>query len=363
MTRRMVTAVANPHVDILGHCTGPAIGRPARRAAAGVGVRRRGRVRGVPGARVAVEINCRPNAMDPPTAAAAGRRAGLRFAIDTDAHAPGPAGLAGPRHGPGRAGRHQRGPGDQHPRRGGNGGWRQAPAGRGAAGLAADQPGGGVGGELGPGDRDAGEDDRRRPAAGRARGRSWARSASRPAGRSAAPGRWCRAATPCSPRPAAGAASAGRCGRATGWRPGPAPEPRRSAGRTRPAAAGEQRRAESDDAPSAVQGSGTRQPSRPFSAPRGPGWSTGSWTRAAGMSGTSCRPSSSPWYRYAEPGRASISRIAARARRRPRPRSSLGEAPPVSSHVLALAWRSSGQADAELSGVAPGLDQAVLRLP
>jgi hypothetical protein len=79
-----------------------------------------------------------------------------------------------------------------------------------------------------------------------------------------------------------------------------------------------------NDGPTAVQGSGTRQPSRPFSAPRDR-LKTGSWTWSPGMSGTSCRPSSSPWYRYAEPGRASISRIAARARRRPRPRSSLGE--------------------------------------
>jgi putative hydrolase len=87
MTRRMVAAVENPHVDILGHCTGRRIvGRPrpqssfdhdevfAACAASGT----------------AVEINSRPDRRDPPEellrAAAA---AGCRFSIDSDAHAPG----------------------------------------------------------------------------------------------------------------------------------------------------------------------------------------------------------------------------------------------------------------------------------
>jgi putative hydrolase len=87
MTARMVTAVRNPHVDVLGHCTGRII----------VG---RGRPESVFDAEavfgaccehgVAVEINCRPERMDPPDPLlqlAAGM--GCLFAIDTDAHAPG----------------------------------------------------------------------------------------------------------------------------------------------------------------------------------------------------------------------------------------------------------------------------------
>jgi putative hydrolase len=87
MTRRMVAAVENPHVDILGHCTGRRIvgrQRPQSRfdheevfsACTASGT--------------AVEINSRPDRRDPPEellrAAAA---AGCRFSIDSDAHAPG----------------------------------------------------------------------------------------------------------------------------------------------------------------------------------------------------------------------------------------------------------------------------------
>jgi putative hydrolase len=87
MTRRMIAAVENPRVDILGHCTGRRIvGRPrpqssfdheavfAACAASGT----------------AVEVNSRPDRRDPPEellrAAAA---AGCQFSIDSDAHAPG----------------------------------------------------------------------------------------------------------------------------------------------------------------------------------------------------------------------------------------------------------------------------------
>ena len=87
MTRRMVPAVANPHVDILGHCTGRKL----------VG---RGRPQSTFDAELvfaacaqfdkAVEINCRPERLDPPDELlGAGARVGCRFAIDTDAHAPG----------------------------------------------------------------------------------------------------------------------------------------------------------------------------------------------------------------------------------------------------------------------------------
>ena len=51
MTRRMVAAIRNPHVTVLGHCTGRLIGpnRQGRGLAAGVGVRRGRGVRGMPG--------------------------------------------------------------------------------------------------------------------------------------------------------------------------------------------------------------------------------------------------------------------------------------------------------------------------
>jgi putative hydrolase len=87
MTERMVTAVSNPHVDVLGHCTGRLLagrGRPESAfdpEAVFSACRDHG---------VAVEINCRPERQDPP-----GRllrlavEAGCTFAIDTDAHAPG----------------------------------------------------------------------------------------------------------------------------------------------------------------------------------------------------------------------------------------------------------------------------------
>jgi putative hydrolase len=87
MTPRMLKAIANPHVDVLGHCTGRMIagrGRPqsefnAERVFAAC------RDYGV-----AVEINCRPERQDPPDELL--RQAaemGCLFAIDTDAHAPG----------------------------------------------------------------------------------------------------------------------------------------------------------------------------------------------------------------------------------------------------------------------------------
>ncbi len=88
MTLRMVTAIANPHVDVLGHCTGRLVAggksRPESEFDADIVIeacRRFG---------VALEINSRPERLDPP------RRllrqaveADVLFAIDTDAHAPG----------------------------------------------------------------------------------------------------------------------------------------------------------------------------------------------------------------------------------------------------------------------------------
>jgi putative hydrolase len=87
MTKRMLTAVANPHVDVLGHCTGRLVtgkGRPESEFDADA-VFEACRENGV-----AVEINSRPERLDPPRRLL--RRAvelGCEFAIDTDAHAPG----------------------------------------------------------------------------------------------------------------------------------------------------------------------------------------------------------------------------------------------------------------------------------
>ena len=92
MTERMVRAIANPHMDILGHCTGRQIGKLGRSgkprpesefdpelvfaACAQFGV--------------AVEINCRPDRLDPPKRLLRlAVEANCRLTIDTDAHAPG----------------------------------------------------------------------------------------------------------------------------------------------------------------------------------------------------------------------------------------------------------------------------------
>ncbi len=88
MTDRMVTAIANRHVDVLGHLTGRMLGGRARRPesafdhdAVFAACREHG---------VAVEINCRPERQDPPDRLLRlAAEAGCLFAIDTDAHAPG----------------------------------------------------------------------------------------------------------------------------------------------------------------------------------------------------------------------------------------------------------------------------------
>jgi putative hydrolase len=97
MTRRMIKAVANPHLDVLGHCTG-------RRLATGGGDRAHRGARGRPESAFdaaavfaacsqhgkAVEINSRPDRLDPPKRLLRqAYEAGCWFAIDTDAHAPG----------------------------------------------------------------------------------------------------------------------------------------------------------------------------------------------------------------------------------------------------------------------------------
>jgi putative hydrolase len=87
MTERMCVAISNPHMDILGHCTGRIIvgrGRPESEfdpelvfaACAEFGV--------------AVEVNSRPERRDPPKRLLRlAVEAGCKVSIDTDAHAPG----------------------------------------------------------------------------------------------------------------------------------------------------------------------------------------------------------------------------------------------------------------------------------
>ncbi|HET9138346.1 PHP domain-containing protein [Actinophytocola sp.] len=87
MTERMLTAVENPHTDVLGHCTGRKVaGRPRPEStfdaeAVFAACHNNG---------VAVEINSRPDRLDPPRRLL---RLALEldcvFSIDSDAHAPG----------------------------------------------------------------------------------------------------------------------------------------------------------------------------------------------------------------------------------------------------------------------------------
>ncbi|MDQ1735828.1 MAG: putative hydrolase [Pseudonocardiales bacterium] len=87
MTRRMIAAINDPQTDILGHCTGRLVGAKKRgqstfdalavfQACAQAGV--------------AVEINSRPERLDPPVELLSlAVESGCLFSIDTDAHAPG----------------------------------------------------------------------------------------------------------------------------------------------------------------------------------------------------------------------------------------------------------------------------------
>jgi putative hydrolase len=87
MTPRMIAAIQNPHMDVLGHCTGRMVagrGRPESEFDAdAVFAACRDH-------HVAVEINSRPERLDPPKRLLRlAVDAGCRVAIDTDAHAPG----------------------------------------------------------------------------------------------------------------------------------------------------------------------------------------------------------------------------------------------------------------------------------
>jgi putative hydrolase len=87
MTRRMIRAVRDPHTDILGHCTGRLVtgrGRPQSRFDA------RAVFEACADAGVAVEINSRPERLDPPAdLLRLAVEIGCLFSINTDAHAPG----------------------------------------------------------------------------------------------------------------------------------------------------------------------------------------------------------------------------------------------------------------------------------
>jgi putative hydrolase len=88
MTRRMVTALADPHLDVLGHCTGRMVMGKRRRPPSEfdaeivfAAAKRFDK---------AVEINARPERLDPPKRLLRlAVEAGCRFSIDSDAHYPG----------------------------------------------------------------------------------------------------------------------------------------------------------------------------------------------------------------------------------------------------------------------------------
>jgi putative hydrolase len=88
MTERMLAAVRNPHTNVLGHCTGRMV----------TGSRERPESEFDPDvifpacreAGVAVEVNSRPERLDPPKRLLRQAvEAGCVFSIDSDAHAPG----------------------------------------------------------------------------------------------------------------------------------------------------------------------------------------------------------------------------------------------------------------------------------
>ncbi|HEU5269485.1 MAG TPA: PHP domain-containing protein [Jatrophihabitans sp.] len=88
MTRRMLAAIADPNTNVLGHCTGKMRGGrrerpPSRFDAAAV-------FAACAEHQVAVEINSRPERLDPPAELLSlAVEAGCLFSIDSDAHAPG----------------------------------------------------------------------------------------------------------------------------------------------------------------------------------------------------------------------------------------------------------------------------------
>ena len=89
MTSRMLAAVANPHVNVLGHCTGRLVtGSRGTRPQSEFDAR--AVFEACAEHDVAVEINSRPERQDPPDELVElALEIGCLFAIDSDAHAPG----------------------------------------------------------------------------------------------------------------------------------------------------------------------------------------------------------------------------------------------------------------------------------
>ncbi len=88
MTVRMVTALANPNLDVLGHCTGRMVTGKRKRPPSEFDAE----IVFAAAARFdkAIEINSRPERLDPPKRLLRlAIEAGCRVAIDSDAHAPG----------------------------------------------------------------------------------------------------------------------------------------------------------------------------------------------------------------------------------------------------------------------------------
>jgi putative hydrolase len=87
MTRRMVAAIASPHVDVLGHCTGRLLvgrGRPQSEFDVDVVLAACHEFD------TALEINCRPERLDPPRdMLRKAVAADVKVSINTDAHATG----------------------------------------------------------------------------------------------------------------------------------------------------------------------------------------------------------------------------------------------------------------------------------
>lgn len=89
MTKRMVAAVSNPRVNVLGHCTGRLVeGARGTRPQSEFDAHAVFEACAENG--VAVEINSRPERQDPPDELiAVALNAGCLFSLDSDAHAPG----------------------------------------------------------------------------------------------------------------------------------------------------------------------------------------------------------------------------------------------------------------------------------
>lgn len=88
MTRRMLAAVRDPRVTILGHCTGRMVTGNRKRPQSQFDADAVFAACAEEG--VAVEVNCRPERLDPPLdLLRKAVDAGCLFSIDTDGHAPG----------------------------------------------------------------------------------------------------------------------------------------------------------------------------------------------------------------------------------------------------------------------------------